>query len=303
MNVVEAPRLMATISAYGGLVVATAVAAYLLVDVNLLMWNVVNYDPQGFDQQRLAYETAGAFAYTAGATVGQTSSLAAGLLTASRFATAPRRGLVAAGVAGLGLWLSAFVAGLGFVRSSLPRTWMLSELADARGPFDPELLHDRTVITIIVLNLAGYLCAALLGYGLGLVSRHRSAAAGRALPRGVRFVAWSGYAFLVGCGLIVGLSFFIGVLNAPTVPRFIAATAVYGVVVGACIVLARHRDVRALAPLPLLLVGPYAAVAILHGLDSPWALLAPAVVAALAVWAAVVCWSAIRTVDALTTAG
>ncbi|GAA2383308.1 hypothetical protein Cme02nite_70660 [Catellatospora methionotrophica] len=147
---------------FAGLAAATALAAYALHDTNLDAWTWFNYDPQGFEQELWAWQTAAAFTATSGTLAAQLSALLFG-----RFLRRDGASPATALAAGLGLALTQLAVAVPMAMDRLNGKGMAIEMARHGHPFDPALWRQPVVVTAAVAAALSCLAWSLIGYGIG----------------------------------------------------------------------------------------------------------------------------------------
>ncbi|GAB4059898.1 hypothetical protein [Catellatospora paridis] len=149
------------IAVFAGFAAATALAAYALQDVNRNVWSWFNYDPQGFDQELWAWQTAGAFAATSGTLAAQLGSLLFG-----RYCRRAGASLPVAAHGGLGLALAQLAVAVPMAVDLLNGNSVAIEMVRHGHPFDPVPWRQPVVVTAVAVAVLSCLAWAIIGYGI-----------------------------------------------------------------------------------------------------------------------------------------
>ncbi|GAA1405111.1 hypothetical protein ACFQZ4_38785 [Catellatospora coxensis] len=152
---------------FAGFAAATALAAYALHDTNLAAWTWFNFDPQGFEQELWAWQTAGAFTATSGTLVAQLGALLFG-----RYAARAGANLPAALAGGLGLAVAQLAVAVPMAVDRLNGKGMAIEMARHGHPFDPALWRQPAVATAVLATTLSCLAWAAVGHGIARHTGH-----------------------------------------------------------------------------------------------------------------------------------
>jgi len=165
--------------AFGVLLLATAVASVALMGVNRDTYHDwINFDPQGNEQQWDALRMSAALMYTSGHAVGQLCAALFGVVLGATTASRERRLSLAVAVAGgIGLAVVDLALAPSIATREVGKLWMVDELTRHGFSFDPNLLHDRGVLALLVAGLVAFPLWAVLGLAASLVVRPLRAAA------------------------------------------------------------------------------------------------------------------------------